>query len=129
VADLFRSFEAPTCCGREAFRDSRFPTRPELDGGMDGCDAPEPGPGHLRNPTYAGAYVRAATSPNAPSTLRQHLHRSVELPRTAGKYHPRPSSRLHQLGQVQRNQRQLAANRSQRGAGRLARAVRCCKAW
>lgn len=122
VADVFRLFEATgTCCGVvKAFRDRRFPTHGQAWTGEVSWMRLRQSQARaiLRNPTYAGAYVsgryKSERSIDAGGNIST---RTVELPADRWEvvihdHHPGYIS----WDSFNANQRQLAANRSQRGA-------------
>jgi excisionase family DNA binding protein len=122
VADVFRIFEATgTCCGVvKEFRDRRFPTHGQAWTGEVSWMRLRQSQARaiLRNPTYAGAYVsgryKSERSVDAEGNIST---RSVELPAdrwdvVIHDHHPGYIS----WDKFNANQRQLAANRPQRGA-------------
>jgi excisionase family DNA binding protein len=122
VADVFRAFEATgTCCGVvKVFRERRFPTHGESWKGELKWMRLRQSQARavLRNPAYAGTYVsgrmKSERSIDADGSIRT---RSVQLPPDSWEvlihgHHPAYISWEIFLA----NQRQLASNRSQRGA-------------
>ncbi len=122
VADVFRAFEVTgTCCGVvRAFRDRRFPTHGQ--GWTQEVKwmrlRQSQARAILRNPTYGGAYVsgraRSERSVDSEGLIRT---RSIELPLDRWEvvihdHHPGYICWETFLS----NQRQLASNRTQRGA-------------
>jgi len=117
----------------KAFRDSRFPTHGQSwTGEVEWMRLRQSqARAILRNPTYAGAYVSGRYKSERTIDADGNIStRSVELPPDRWEVVIHDHHRGYiSWDRFNANQRQLAANRSQRGAGRLARAVRCCKAW
>jgi len=116
----------------KAFRTAVFDHGQSWTGKWSGCDwRQSQARAILRNPTYAGGLRLGLYSPNAPFDADgKHLTRSVRT--TAGPLgssHPRPSSRLHQLGQVHATSasggQPVPARRPAASRGPCA----CCKAW
>ena len=122
VADLFRSFEATgTCCGVvKAFRDSRFPTHGQSwTGEVEWMRLRQSqARAILRNPTYAGAYVSGRYKSERTIDADGNIStRSVELPPDRWEVVIHDHHRGYiSWDRFNANQRQLAANRSQRGA-------------
>jgi excisionase family DNA binding protein len=122
VADVFRIFEATgTCCGVvKQFRERRFPTHGQAWNGEITWMRLRQSQARaiLRNPTYAGAYVSGRYKSERSIDAEGNIStRSVELPpdRWEVVIHD------HHRGYISwdtytAHQRQLAANRSQRGA-------------
>ena len=122
VADVFRAFEVSgSCCGVvKAFRDRRFPTHGESWTGELTWMRLRQSQARaiLRNPAYAGAYVSGRVKSerciDEDGNIRTH---SIELPQDRWEvvipdHHPGYIS----WGTFCANQRQLAANQTQRGA-------------
>ena len=122
VADVFRAFEVSgSCCGVvKAFRDRRFPTHGESWTGELTWMRLRQSQARaiLRNPAYAGAYVSGRVKSerciDEDGNIRTH---SIELPQDRWEvvipdHHPGYIS-WHTFCA---NQRQLAANQTQRGA-------------
>lgn len=122
VADLFRAFEVSgSCCGVvKAFRDRRFPTHGESWTGELTWMRLRQSQARaiLRNPAYAGAYVSGRVKSerciDEDGNIRTH---SIELPQDRWEvvipdHHPGYIS----WDTFCANQRQLAANQTQRGA-------------
>jgi DNA invertase Pin-like site-specific DNA recombinase len=122
VADVFRAFEVSgSCCGVvKAFRDRRFPTHGESWTGELTFMRLRQSQARaiLRNPAYAGAYVSGRVKSerciDEDGNIRTH---SIELPQDRWEvvipdHHPGYIS----WDTFCANQRQLAANQTQRGA-------------
>ena len=122
VADVFRAFEVSgSCCGVvKAFRDRRFPTHGESWTGELTWMRLRQSQARaiLRNPAYAGAYVSGRVKSerciDEDGNIRTH---SIELPQDRWEvvipdHHPGYIS----WDTFCANQRQLAANQTQRGA-------------
>jgi len=122
VADVFRAFEVSgSCCGVvKAFRDRRFPTHGESWTGELSWMRLRQSQARaiLRNPAYAGAYVSGRVKSerciDEDGNIRTH---SIELPQDRWEvvipdHHPGYIS----WDTFCANQRQLAANQTQRGA-------------
>jgi len=122
VADVFGVFEATgTCCGVvKQFRDRRFPTHGQAWTGEVSWMRLRQSQARaiLRNPTYAGAYVSGRRKSERTVDADGNIStRSVELPSDRWEvvihdHHPGYIS----WDTFNANQRQLAANRPQRGA-------------
>lgn len=122
VADVFRVFAATaSCCGVvKEFRDRRFPTHGRAWTGEVTWMRLRQSQARsiLRNPTFAGAYVSGRFKSERVIDADGNIStRTVELPADRWEviihdHHPGYISR----DTFDANQRQLAANRSQRGA-------------
>lgn len=122
VADVFRAFEATGTCGGvvKQFRDRRFPTHGQAWTGDVAWMRLRQSQARaiLRNPTYAGAYVSGRYKSERTIDADGNIStRTVELPSDRWEvvihdHHPGYIS----WDAFNANQRQLAANRPQRGA-------------
>jgi excisionase family DNA binding protein len=122
IADLFAAFQASgTCCGVvRTFRDRRFPTHGQNWTGEVVWMRLRQSQAHaiLRNPTYTGAYVSGRVKSERVIDEDGNIRtRSVELPPDRWEV----VIHNHHPGYITwdafgANQRQLAGNRTQRGA-------------